>query len=85
MGTNCDENAAAPVAAKNNSKMTETTVNPGGQEQLFTLSLQTYYPPGSNNYNGFVDMIWKDARNKFASSVRSTFCDPSEGNDLATN
>ena len=26
MGTDCDENAAAPVAAKNNSRMTETTV-----------------------------------------------------------
>jgi hypothetical protein len=32
MGTNCDENAAAPVAAKNNSRMTETTVNVWGQE-----------------------------------------------------
>ena len=45
MGTNCDENAAAPVAAKNNSRMTETTVSPGGQEYLSVSSLQTHYPP----------------------------------------
>ena len=44
MGTNCDENAAAPVAAKNNSRMTETTVSPGGQEYLSVSSLQTHYP-----------------------------------------
>jgi hypothetical protein len=32
MGTNYDENAAAPVTAKNNSRMTETTVNVWGQK-----------------------------------------------------
>ncbi len=32
MGTDGDENTATPVAAKNNSRMTETTVNVWGQE-----------------------------------------------------
>jgi hypothetical protein len=32
MGTNCDENTSGPVTAKNNSRMTETTVNVWGQE-----------------------------------------------------
>ena len=45
MGTNCDENAAAPVAAKNNSRMTETTVNVWGQEQLSSSSFQRIILP----------------------------------------
>jgi hypothetical protein len=34
MGTDCDENADAPVGTKNKSRMTETTVNVWGQEYL---------------------------------------------------
>jgi hypothetical protein len=32
MGTNCDENATAPIVVENNNRMTETTVNVWGQE-----------------------------------------------------
>jgi hypothetical protein len=63
MGTNCDENAAAPVAAKTQQQIDRNNGRRWDWETaLRLLNAQTHYPPGCDHYNAFVDTIWKDAR-----------------------
>ena len=68
---NCDENAAAPVAAK---KTTADNDRNSGKRwdwetALRLLNAQTLYPPSCDHYNAFVDTSWKDARIKFERST----------------
>ncbi len=70
MGTNCDENAAAPAAIKNNSRSDRNNGKRWDWETaLRLLNAQTHYPRGCSHYNAFVDLSWRDSRIKFERST----------------
>jgi hypothetical protein len=61
MGTNCDENAAAPVTVKTQHQIDRNSGKLWDWEtSLRLLNTQTHYLPGCDHYNVFVDTSWKD-------------------------
>lgn len=68
MGTNCDENAAAPVAAKTQQQIDRNNGKRWDWETaLRLLNGQTYYPPVGTSCSASTTANWLGARIKESS------------------